>query len=88
MHSRPVAIDDEIRSGIQSGVYTDNCRKYNCNPFQSSTLAEGPKEQLLTLLGQQGTEKLAALLQAAEQIRQPSHPKNGANSRSRCCFVD
>jgi hypothetical protein len=36
-------------------------------PFLTSTLMEGPKEQLLTLLGQQGNEKLAALLQMAER---------------------
>jgi len=36
-------------------------------PFQTTSSAEGPKEQLLALLGQQGTEKLAALLQTAER---------------------
>ncbi len=37
--------------------------------------AEGPKEQLLTLLGQQGTEKLAALLQTAERSDNPAIQK-------------
>ncbi|QNK86964.1 hypothetical protein H7992_17275 [Sporosarcina sp. resist] len=44
-------------------------------PFQTSTLAEGHKEQLLTLLGQQGTEKLAVLLQRAERSGNPAIQK-------------
>ncbi|WP_421101225.1 hypothetical protein ACOKXV_13890 [Sporosarcina psychrophila] len=44
-------------------------------PFQTSTLAEGHKEQLLTLLGQQGTEKLAVLLQTAERSDNPAIQK-------------
>ncbi|WP_186671259.1 hypothetical protein [Sporosarcina sp. BP05] len=44
-------------------------------PFQASPLAEGPKEQLLALLGQQGTEKLAALLRTAEQSANPAIQK-------------
>lgn len=44
-------------------------------PFQTSTLAEGHKEQLLTLLGQQGTEKLAVLLQRAERSDNPAIQK-------------
>ncbi|HJF31531.1 MAG TPA: hypothetical protein K8V56_07100 [Sporosarcina psychrophila] len=36
-------------------------------PFQTTSSADGPKEQLLTLLGQQGTDKLAAFLQTAER---------------------
>lgn len=44
-------------------------------PFQGNTLADGPKEQLLSLLGQQGTEKLAALLQTAERSDNPAIQK-------------
>jgi len=44
-------------------------------PFQTTTLAEGHKEQLLNLLGQQGTDKLAALLQAAERSDNPAIQK-------------
>jgi len=40
-------------------------------PFQTSTTAEGPKETLLTILGHQGTEKLAVLLRTAEQSANP-----------------
>lgn len=44
-------------------------------PFQAGPLAEGPKEQLLALLGQQGTEKLAGLLQTAERSADPAIQK-------------
>lgn len=44
-------------------------------PFQASPSAEGPKEQLLALLGQQGTEKLATLLQTAERSGNPAIQK-------------
>lgn len=44
-------------------------------PFQTTTLAEGHKEQLLNLLGQQGTEKLAALLQTGERSNNPAIQK-------------
>ncbi|KAA0966530.1 hypothetical protein FQ087_09970 [Sporosarcina sp. ANT_H38] len=44
-------------------------------PFQASTLADGPKEQLLTLLGQHGTGKLEALLQTAERSDSPAIQK-------------
>ena len=51
-------------------------------PFQTSTLADGPKEQLLTLLGQQGTEKLAALLQTAERSDNPAIQKRCKQQKS------
>jgi hypothetical protein len=44
-------------------------------PFQATASADGPKEQLLTLLGQQGTNKLATLLQTAERSDNPSIQK-------------
>lgn len=44
-------------------------------PFQFNPLTESPKEQLLTLLGQQRTEKLAALLKMAEQSANPAIQK-------------
>lgn len=44
-------------------------------PFQTSTLADGPKEQLLTLLGQQGTDRLTTLLQRAERSDNPAIQK-------------
>jgi len=44
-------------------------------PFQTTTLAEGHKEQLLNLLGQPGTDKLAALLQTAERSDNPAIQK-------------
>lgn len=40
-------------------------------PFQTSTPADGLKETLLTLLGHQGTDKLAMLLRTAEQSANP-----------------